>query len=485
MKNISFSLILSTLICLAVNGQVRQPHSLYFMETIPQISQVNPAHQPRANGYVILPLNFNIDLMSDIAVKDVFQQKGNNWYTPLEEQYEYKKLRNSIGKKATMVNLGLDWDIFGFGFRAGNGYVSFGLSQHITGGFALPSDLFKITEDFFPDRTKLDFSPLRAKALMYTQLRFGYSGKINENLTVGINVKPLMGQAAATSQFEKSSIRTGVDKWVFDSEGTLKFSGPVELELDDEGKISDSKSTLDDLEDMDILKKYLFDFSNPGIAFDFGAEYRINDRLTASAALNNLGFISWKNDLNGITYNGSYEFDGMDFDVAKDDNDFDFDEIADAMNYEVNHDKFKTGLAPSLNLGASYMLTKAVSAGFTSRTVFWQNAVRQSFNMSLYVQPYSFVAFNAGATYQLKGNVYLGGGFMFLLGPLQFYLLGDYAPVYLSTVRFDTDKETGSETKYIPLRQKSFTYRLGFNLIFGRHGYVDKPMLNKGKSSWN
>ena len=100
-KKISGFIILG-LLSVVVNGQVRQPHALYFMETIPQISQMNPAFQPRANGYVMLP-SMNIDFLSDLAVKDILQKNGNRWDTPVQKYYDYDILWKSIGKKAAML----------------------------------------------------------------------------------------------------------------------------------------------------------------------------------------------------------------------------------------------------------------------------------------------------------------------------------------------------------------------------------------------
>ena len=171
-KKYSFVFILTALLGAIVNGQVRQPHSLYFMETIPQISQMNPALQPRANSYVMLP-NVNVDLCSDLALKNILQKQGDRWYTPLEKQYDYKKLRRAIGKNAAMFNIGVDVDMLGFGFRTGKGYFSFGLSEHVSGNFALPSDLFKVTDKGFPNGTKLDLSPMRTQGVVYMQFLFG------------------------------------------------------------------------------------------------------------------------------------------------------------------------------------------------------------------------------------------------------------------------------------------------------------------------
>ena len=479
------------LLTVTINGQVRQPHSLYFMNTIPQVIQMNPAFQPRANGYVILPANVNVDVLSDLAVKNILQQQGNKWHTPIENEYDYEKLWKSIGKKATMFNGALDLDVFGFGFRAGNGYFSFGMSGHVSSSNALPSDLFKIPENFFPDGTRLDFSPLRTQTIGYMQFLIGYSHKVNDRLSIGVNVKPLLGQAAVATKIQKFMLNTGEQQWDADVKGNIYSSAPIDVTLKDDNRDKIDNIEFRDFNDYEVRDwiNYGADVNNPGIAIDLGAAYQINERFTVSASLNNLGFISWKKDLNSMSFDGRYPFTGVYHDVSKDYEDEDqnyfedlLNELEDAVDYRMQHDKFTTPLAPVLHVGASYSLSKSVSVGLLSRSVFWKDAVRQSFNLSLYMQPYSFVAFNAGATYQVKGNVYLGGGLVFFLGPLplQFYILTDYAPVFYSTIRIDD----GEKFK-VPERQKSFTIRTGINLIFGRHGYVNKPMLDKGRSSWN
>jgi len=490
------------LICLtlfavgAANAQVCQPHSLYFMQTIPQISQMNPAFQPRANGYVALPLNLNVDIRSDLAMKDIFQKHGNKWHTFYEKPYDYERLWQSIGENSAMINSGVDIDIFGFGFRAGKSYLSFGWSEHVSTNNGIPSDIFKMTETGFPpEETLFDLSYLNSQTIVYQQLRIGVSTKIGNRLTVGVNVKPLSGQMAAVPKIKKMELRTSQQQWSFDVKGDVYSSAPIDLKLNEEGKISDVEEKYSDYSGNDFLQDYVFNFINPGIAFDFGASFQISERFIVSAALNNLGFISWTKDLSGISAHGNYTFNGIEYDIVEDEGKDMWktlkDTLKNVVDYNVQHDRFKTALTPVLHLGAQYNLSKAVSLGLLSRSAFWQNNVRQSFNASICLQPYSFVAFNMGATWQVKSSVYLGGGLTFFIGPLQLYILADYVPVYYSMYTIEKnneEKENGREQiiKFpFPERQKSITGRAGLNLVFGKHGYVNKPMLDKGTSSWN
>jgi hypothetical protein len=301
---------------------------------------------------------------------------------------------------------------------------------------------------------------------------------VNEKLTIGVNVKPLLGHAAFGSKIDRLQLNVRDQHMDLDAKGNFYSSLPVDIHLNAESKIdSVTFSDFENYTERDWINNS-FAFGNPGIAFDLGASYQINERLTVSAALNNLGFISWKNDLNKLSFNSNSSFDR----VVTDDREMIIDlldSIANSIIYDVRHDKFKTALTPVLHAGVEYHLTKSVSFGLLSRSTFWKNDFRQSFNLSFNLQPYSFVSFNAGATYQVKGNFNLCGGFMFLLGPLQFHILVDNAPVYYSSFIDGGDKYS------LPDRMKSFTERTGVNLIFGRHGYVNKPMLDRGKGSWN
>ena len=493
---ILFSFIFSALISSAVFGQARAPHSMYFMETIPQISQFNPALQPRTNVYISLP-GVGIDFHSDIAIKDVLQRHGDNYFTPVEDEFDYKKFYNATGKSATMINVGVDIDLLGFGFRTGKGYFSFGMSEHAGAKFALPTDLFKIPEKFFPDQSEFNLSPLRVEAKTYLQFRVGYSHQFNEKLTIGMNVKPLFGQMTATTKFDNFHLKTGINEWIIESKGKIHTSAPVEIIRDDEGKISVSEERLDELQDMidagewaQLANRYFFNGNNFGIALDLGAAYQITERLSVSAALNNIGFIAWNRDLSGANFGGEFTFDNRTIDLNLADylNDNDKlnelldeigDDIFDDLEFQPYDGKFRTSPPPVLYAGASYLFNSYLSAGFLSRTTFWQNAVRQSFNLSVNLQPYSFVALTTGATWQVKGNVYLGGGLTFFLGPLQIYLVSDYVPVRYSTLQYnDTD------IPFIPERQKTIYARLGFNLVFGKHGYRNRPMLDTRGSSW-
>ncbi|GHT78169.1 hypothetical protein FACS189464_1140 [Bacteroidia bacterium] len=479
-----YNLFFPVLLGIAVSAKAQDPMLFYYMETIPQSNRVNPALQPRANAFLMGPaLRFNLN--SDLAVKDILQQKGDQWYSPVEKDFDFDKFRKAVGKKSTMFNTSAEVDFFGFGFRTAKGYFTFELSEHVVAQTAVPTDFFNIIDEGFPEGSTYDFSPLRAKGMSYMQILVGYSRAINDKLTIGVNLKPILGQVAFTTDIKKFTLNTNSKQWNVGVEGNIYSSYPIEPLDEYSSKNSDDDFPdikMQDLETGDYIRKYL-SLKNPGIAVDLGATYKINERIEVSAALNNLGFIHWGQDLNGMAFNGNYAFNGINYDVTDDEKAVDdlVDSLKNSIDYRTHHKKFNTSLAPVLYVGGKYRLTEAISVGLLSRSTFWKKGFRQNFNLSLNLQPYSFVAFTIGVNQQIKGNTYLGAGFSINAGPFQFYLISDYIPLRYSTLTLDD----GDKIPFIPERQKEVVIRTGFNILFGQHGYQNRPMLDKRGSSWN
>ena len=453
----------------------QNPMGLYFMETIPQSSQLNPAMQPRAHVYVTLP-SPGLQIQSDLGFTDVFQeQSGGEWVTPLSSRFTYDDLYNTAGKSATLNN-NLGVDVFGLGFRSGKDYFSLTLSVKNEMQVGLPSDLFQITESGFPNGQNFDFSSFRVKEAVYHELALGYSRQWNDYLTFGVRLKPLFGIAGGVSKIDQFHLSTSRERWNMTVDGTVYSSAPLDVqESPEEGEFPESIEARE-LED-DEATDYVSSLQNGGLAADMGVVYEHTEDWTFSAALNNLGFVSFKNDLNHLSFNGSYGFDGISVDGTDEDN-FDqaFDDVVDSMetviDYGVSHENFSVPLTPSLNVGASYQWTPSVSFGLLSQSRFQKYNLSQAFNLSANIQPYSFVALNLNYSNRLNGGSGLGTAVSFLLGPLQLFMAADYLPTQYANVSFDD-----GDSVAIPHKQKDLSLRFGLNFIFGRHGFRNEPMI--------
>jgi hypothetical protein len=456
----------------AISAKGQDPMGLYFMQTIPQSSLTNPALQPRANWYIQLA-SVNQYFQSDLAFKDAFQDQGNGeWVDMLSSRFDYNKFYKATGKAANF-NHYLDIGALGFGFRSGSDYFTFSLSVKNVLQTGLPSHLFKIPEKGMPAGETFDFSTYRIKEMAYKEFSIGYSREWNDELTVGVNVKPLFGIATAVTDFNTFKLNTSLKQWDLIVKGNVHASAPLDVT---EGEPGDFPKEVEYIKmEKEEYIDYLTSFSNPGLALDFGVAYKLTDDITLSAAISNLGFISWNRDMHSIAFDGTYSFEGVEVNGFKDNDDL-FSDIADSIktiiDFDYNNKKFATRLTPSLHLAGTYHLNNSISLGLLSRSVFQSHNLRQEFNVSANVQPYSFIAFNVNYSYRVNGANGLGTGFSILNGPLQFYFLMDYLPTHYTNVDFD-----GEDIFMLP-NQKDLSFKFGINLIFGRHGYRDTPMIS-------
>ncbi|KAA6328739.1 hypothetical protein EZS27_022389, partial [termite gut metagenome] len=106
-----------------------------------------------------------------------------------------------------------------------------------------------------------------------------------------------------------------------------------------------------------------------GLGLDLGASYRLAEDLTLSAAILDLGFISWSNTLKGRTDGEKFTFKGFeDIKVISDDSDSEtggksmedqLDDITEDLEgmikfYDDGKGSRTTSLATTVNLGAEY-----------------------------------------------------------------------------------------------------------------------------------
>ena len=474
MHRIKYLFSLLMLVVFAQIGAAQTPMGLYFMETIPQSSQINPAMQPRANGFLALPQG-GASFQSDMAFEDAFQNVGSEWVTPLSARFNYGDLYNVIGQSAN-INEKVNTNLLGFGFRSGRDYITFSLGLKTVSQLGMPADMFKIAETGFPDGQSFDFSTMRIKQVAYQEIAIGYSREWNDRWTFGLKFKPLFGIVGGVSKINQFQLNTSRTQWDVNVDGTVYTSAPLDVTEGAPGDFPESVAAKD-LTDSEV-SSYFSSFKNGGLAFDFGAVYEFSDKITFSAALTNLGYVKFKKDLNALSFNGTYSFDG----VAVDDTDQNqieqaYSDIGDSLktviNYQVNHDKFSVPLSPSLYVGTSYQWTPSVSFGFLSRSLFQKYNFRQDFSLSTNIQPYSFVSLNVNYSKRIKGAGGLGTALAFLAGPLQLYLAADYIPMRYANVSFDNGESTA-----VPYKHKDLNFRFGLNLIFGRNGYRDEPMLS-------
>lgn len=473
MQNRIYIVVILLLLSKFINVSAQDPMGLYYMKTIPQSSFLNPALQPRAHGYMSLP-DVSQNLKLDVAFKNLIQNKDNKWLLPLEYDYDYKKLRLATGKSLD-IQEALYVDILGFGFRSGDIYFTFDTKVKTIASFGIPYDLLSFADEGFPNGKTFDLSPLKVSAYSYLETSFGLSKEFGERLSLGVRFKPLVGLVAANTDLKVFDLHTSIDYWEYDLKGNINVAGPVDIEVTgdiDNGYEFDFKL----LEGDEIIDYATKSYRNLGVAFDFGADYKITERWSASASLINLGSLKWRNHTNSFELEGNFQFEGvegegLDGDFNEKLNDI-VEELKKSFSHPQNIDGFATKLAPELYVGTNYQLTSSLDFGLLSRSIFYKNNFRQDFNVSANFQPYSFMSANVNYSLRPRGGNGLGTSLMFLVGPLQIYTIVEYLSPFYSDFYFDDyDK-----TIMFP-EMRNLSVKVGLNLVFNRHGYKDIPML--------
>lgn len=250
-------------------------------------------------------------------------------------------------------------------------------------GLSLPYELFAFAKN--TGNQSYDIGDIHAHAQSFVQLALGHSRQIDDRLRVGAKMKLLFGVARADAEIKDlRADLSGPDKWTMTGQAMANVSmkGFTYKEEQKEYKV-DGQGTYRRVNDVDVDGAGLGGF---GMAFDFGATYKIDDDWTVSAALLDLGFIGWSNNMQAVNRQTSFEFNGFhDVAVKKEDamgnpkdnslesqGDRYADQIADFANLSSDGDKGSrsTGIGATMNFGCEYTLPayRQLKFGFLSST---------------------------------------------------------------------------------------------------------------------
>ena len=339
----------------------------YFMETSNYRHQMNPALLD--SPYVgLLFSNINIGMTGNIGAKQfIFDTNGLPGYTG---NYRYTTFMDPNVDAATFLNklhdknrfdLYLNYNLFSVGFKAWGGVNLLELNLRSNTNLTLPKGLFEFAKTA-GEKEHYEFGGLGMRTQNYMELALGHSRDINKQWRVGGKLKFLIGAAYADFTADNVTLDMTEDAWRIQSNAQMKAS----LLKSDVIHEDPSKNSADGRPRVKKLDNFGFSLPGFGMALDLGVTYKPIDNLTLSAAITDLGFISWKNTHHASSQ-GDYTFDGFnniyigsDKDQTEDIDD-QFDQIGDDLEemFSVYDDGTKTAtqaLAATLNVGAEYKL---------------------------------------------------------------------------------------------------------------------------------
>jgi len=480
-------ILVTLLAVISLTSAAQNSQVLYYMN-LPQNHMLNPALRPTNKVYIGLPVISGINLnmnnnffnFSDVFVNGVVPDSVVTIFHPDYDPSEFVKKIKDVNAMQTEALV----QLFGLGFGVGKDlYIFLDINERADVNIALPGDFLRLGfegNEQFVGKT-IDLSSLRGNAMYYREVGLGFSKNFTEELRLGIKFKALFGVASASIDNRSLGITVNDDyTHTFNADLSANFSAPLSFYLSGQNTIDSVKFDDSRFEETNEIINFILGTQNMGLGVDIGAEYNISDKLKVSAAVTDLGYIKWKNDVSNIKAKSEFVFSGIDMlDVYNGTMDFDslgtilLDSLQNSLYLNDTKTAFTTTLPFGVSLGGSYNLTKNFSVGVLSYTKFVGSQIKEALTLSANLNVRN--VFSTTIAYTAMNHRYdnLGFGLAFKPGIFQFYLLADRIPVTWNKIKMD------NTTIPVPASWNTVHIRLGMNLAFGNRVEKknDKPMI--------
>jgi hypothetical protein len=290
----------------------------------------------------------------------------------------------------------------------------------------------------------VEISGAKVYGIAYGEAALGFAREITSKLKLGVRLKYLYGVAAINSQNSKVTLSTDPVSYALTAVSDIHVDYAYSTNNNNNNNKFDPRGMT----------------KNPGFAFDFGADYKVNEKLSINASILDVGSITWNEKVSNFVStvpNNSFTFNGIAINnlfnkTGSNDSTFNhlLDTLKNKFNVDETHKSFKTSLVKRLNIGASYQLSRKDLAGIIVRNEFFAGSYNPSVTLSLNHQFGRILSGTISYSYIDRSYTNVGAGFAANLGPFQLYAVVDnvIAPMELKTTQ-------------------TINAQVGLNLVFG------------------
>jgi hypothetical protein len=369
MKNCNIRYILAVVMLMTTSVAVAQEmQSAYFVKDYLFRHDLNPALGNEKN-YISFPAlgNVNAEIRGNFGIGDVLfdnpMNNGKKKTTFMNPMISVKDALSGFKTGKNILSADIGVTVLSAGFKGMGGYNTIEIGVKGFAGLSLPYEFFEFAKN--TGNKKYDLNDMAFRGQMYTEVGLGHSRQINEKLSVGAKAKFLFGVTRADIGVENMRADLSADnQWI--------LSGRANADVSMKGftyktKTDTYEAKPGSYEYVDDVDVHGAGVSGVGLAADLGAVYRVNEDLTLSAALTDLGFISWNNDMQATNIANEFVFQGFhdasvvdSDDPASVDNQWDqyADQLTEFVSLKSVGDKGgrTTALATTIRLGGEYVL---------------------------------------------------------------------------------------------------------------------------------
>jgi hypothetical protein len=434
-----------------------------FMNSVQQVTAYNPAVKPAYKLSIGLPGISSVFFQytnNGFNYNDLVSKQGSSYVADLPKFYSALKTHNYL-------NANVQADLLRVNFKASPRlFISVNATAKSYNRFMIPRDLIGLvingTEPYVNNTARL--SP-KVEALEYLEIGYGASYTVNKKLTVGAKMKLLKGVANVTTQ------KASFDLSLSDTYA-ITVKGDADIRSSGVHNFNDSN--------FDFGKSWRDYTKNGGVAFDLGATYQVNDKITVGMSLIDLGSIKWKNDLYGYKLDpskASYTFEGINVQDLIDGNSDYFNSVSDSLQKKFDFTEgkissYKTALPGKMYLSGSYKITRALYANALFFAEKFRGRMMTGLSASV-TKDFGRI-FSSSVSYTVSNNSFnnIGAGFSLNLPPFQLYLVSDNLLTAAVAVAKKDANSFVNNTNY-------FNMRIGLNFVFGREKVAEQQPNSK------
>lgn len=285
----------------------------YFIDGFLYRHTLNPAYG-NEQSYVSVPGvgNANVNMSGNFGLEDaildnpLYPEKNDRKKTTFLNPYLPDAL-SGFNKSINKVTADAHLTLASVGFKLLGGYSTIELNARSEVDGRVPFGLLEMAAK--TGNENYNIGDVSARAQGFAEFAMGYSRLVTEKLRLGGKVKLLLG--VANAEVEMNDLKADLqqsDQWLLhgDAQSHVSMKGFQYISHQKEYKYSDGKYQY--VDDIDVDG---FGINGTGVAIDLGAVYHVMDNLELSLALQDLGFIAWKNDLYATNVDKSFIFNGF------------------------------------------------------------------------------------------------------------------------------------------------------------------------------
>lgn len=329
---------------------------------------INPA-MANDSSYFSIPVvgNISAGMMGNFGYEELVRKnplypaESNKKMTSFLNPYLTNPLKG-FASGDNKINAEMKVTVMSVGFKNWNGYNTVELNLRGQANVRAPFKLFQFAAE--TANSNYQIGDINASAQTFGELSFGHSRQFDRKLRVGAKLKLLVGIGDANVKMENVAAElNNTDRWTITANAESHVSMNGFKYISKVKTYNASDNTYPHVNDIDMGGVGVAGF---GAAIDAGAVYKLNDDLTFSASVRDLGAIFWTKDCYATNDAKSFTFDGF-HDVSLDSSSPDVldrqadrytDQLLDFTNLRDKGDKGSriTGIGATATLGCEYVI---------------------------------------------------------------------------------------------------------------------------------